>query len=107
MAESLANTVMNEQMPRGMPTNTYYMYYNTMAIFQMGGDRWTKWNARVRDLLVNSQKKTTDCFDGSWDWTPKDFGGAEAGRVLTTAYNTLSLEVYYRYAQVKDMHKAK
>jgi hypothetical protein len=107
MAESLANTVMTKQLPRRMPTNTYFMYYNTMAIFQMGGERWTKWNGTVRDLLVNSQKKTTDCFDGSWDWGPNDFGGATSGRVLTTAYNTLSLEVYYRYAQVKDMHKAK
>ncbi len=105
MAESLANLVMAKQLPKAIPTNTYYMYYNTMAIFQMGGDRWNTWNGAVRDLLVNAQKKTTDCLDGSWDWNKGDFGGAETGRVLTTAYNTLSLEVYYRYAQVKDLHK--
>ena len=102
MAETLSNFVMENQMNS---KNTYYNYYNTMAIFQMGGERWTKWNAVMRDKLISSQKKTTDCLDGSWDWTKEDFIGGECGRVLTTAYNTLSLEVYYRYAQVKDMHK--
>jgi len=102
MAETMSNYVMEKQM--NIP-NTYYNYYNTMAIFQMGGDRWTKWNAVMRDKLVSSQKKTTDCLDGSWDWASGDFHGADSGRVLTTAYNTLSLEVYYRYAQVKDLQK--
>ena len=105
MVESLANEVMAKQVPKGFPTNAYYMYYNTMAIFQMGGDKWTTWNGTVRDLLVNAQKKTTDCYDGSWDWAAGNFGGAECGRVLTTAYCTLSLEVYYRYAQIKNLHK--
>ena len=105
MAESLANTVMATQMPKAFPTNTYYMYYNTMAIFQMGGERWKKWNDTVRDQLVNAQRKTTDCLDGSWDWEGSQFHGNELGRVLTTAYNTLSLEVYYRFAQVQELHK--
>ena len=104
MVESLANEVMALQVPKAFPTNTYYMYYNTMAIFQMGGERWKKWNETVRDQLVHAQLKTTDCRDGSWDWQGSQFHGSDLGRVLTTAYNTLSLEVYYRYKQVQDLH---
>jgi hypothetical protein len=100
MLESLCNYVMAHQFPAAWPTNTYYMYYNTLAIFQAGGDRWTKWNATVRDMLVGAQKKTQDCFDGSWDFQGTVFPGYTIGRILSTAYCCLSLEVYYRYLPV-------
>jgi hypothetical protein len=100
MLESLCNYVMNHQFPASYPTNTYYMYYNTLAIFQAGGERWTKWNNSVRDMLVNAQRKSADCFDGSWDWQGTKFPGSNTGRVISTAYCCLSLEVYYRYVPI-------
>jgi hypothetical protein len=100
MLDSMINTIMKDHFVTSYPTNTYYMYYNTLAVFQAGGDNWTKWNNTVRDVMVNSQRRGDGCFDGSWDFEGTKFHGWETGRVLSTAYCCLSLEVYYRYKQV-------
>ncbi len=80
----------------------YYVYYGTLAMFQVGGDKWTKWNEVVKPLLVNNQCRgplplsgaATD-KDGSWD--PYGHSGKLGGRVFMTAVGALTLEVYYRY----------
>jgi hypothetical protein len=102
MLETLANHAMKHQKPTSWDTyNSYYTYYNTLGMFQVGGEKWKIWNGAVRDFIVNAQRKGDGCFDGSWDWDKGvKWHGSEVGRVLSTCYAILNLEVYYRYDQV-------
>ncbi len=83
--------------------NFYYWYYATLAMFQMGGDHWEKWNKKLLlGILVPNQRNggprdgSANDVDGSWD--PNGGGGVgRGGRVMSTALGALSLEVYYRY----------
>jgi hypothetical protein len=78
----------------------YYWYYATLAMYQVGGDHWAKWNAAMNTSVVANQRMDTDyCqFKGSWD--PKDPWGPDGGRVYSTALLAMCLEVYYRYDKV-------
>jgi hypothetical protein len=80
----------------------YYWYYGTLAMFQMGGDKWTKWNEKLKPTLLNNQCKgplplgsSVEDKDGSWD--PISWIDKYGGRVFTTACGALTMEVYYRY----------
>ena len=82
----------------------YFTYYSVLAMFQMGGEWWAKWNAMFRDPLVKAQiHKIHDergrFVRGSWD--PKNHHwGSRGGRVYSTAMAILCLEVYYRFLPV-------
>jgi len=77
----------------------YYWYYGSLAIFQVGGEHWKKWNEAMKKAIVDTQHlKKEDDRCGSWD--PADPWASEGGRVYSTAVNVLSLEVYYRYGRV-------
>jgi hypothetical protein len=74
----------------------YYWYYGSLAMFQVGGERWNKWNAAMKTSLLDHQRLEKDrCEYGSWD--PIDPWSGEGGRVYATAINCLTMEVYYRY----------
>lgn len=74
----------------------YYLWYNcTLAMYQMGGQPWERWNTIIRDTIIGLQRRD-GCAAGSWD--PSTQWGAEGGRIYTTALAALTLEVYYRYA---------
>ena len=103
--ESMANEVMKTHLPsyqRFDTTNQYWMYYNTLGIFQVGGERWKAFNNVVRDMLIDAQRKEEGCFRGSWDWnvSGNNYHGRGTGRLISTAYCVLSLQVYYRYVPI-------
>jgi hypothetical protein len=77
----------------------YYWYYGTLAMFQVGGDHWKRWNEAMKEAILKNQHldKAQDEY-GSWD--PEDPWGNDGGRVYSTATMVLCLEVYYRYARV-------
>jgi hypothetical protein len=88
-------------LPQWNRLNYYYWYYGTIASYQTGGDHWERWNAALRDLLINHQRR--DGHEaGSWDPTG-DPWGREGGRVYTTALATLCLEVYYRFLPLQSL----
>jgi hypothetical protein len=89
-----AAAFVSEEMPDSGQANLYYWYYATLALFQLQGDQWRRWNAALQERLLNSQRTDGD-WAGSWD-TNTVWGGY-GGRVYTTAMAALSLEVYYRY----------
>jgi hypothetical protein len=102
MLETMANHVITHQQPTSWATyNSYYTYYNTMGMFQVGGDKWKAWNGKVRDIIIDAQRIEEGCFQGSWDWDGAvAWHGVETGRVLSTCYAILNLEVYYRKERV-------
>jgi len=81
----------------------YYWYYASLALFQYDGPEgplWSKWNEPMKNAIVPHQKGKADgCKAGSWD-PQDDRWGFEGGRVYAAAINALTLEVYYRYANV-------
>lgn len=80
----------------------YYWYYASLALNQFDGPDsprkdgrfWKIWNEDLMKALLPNQRKD-GCFAGSWDGD--DRWGFAGGRVYSTAINTLTLEVYYRY----------
>jgi hypothetical protein len=80
-----------------------YWHFGSVATFQVDGPdgpMWTRWKGPLVDALVPHQRTTKDgCANGSWD-PEVDRWGLVGGRVYAVALNALTLEVYYRYANV-------
>jgi hypothetical protein len=65
-------------------------YFTSLALFQYdgpSGPRWKRWSQPVKDTLVTNQAR-----DGSWT--------VQGESIVHTALAGLTLEIYYRYANV-------
>jgi hypothetical protein len=69
----------------------YEWYYNTQAIFQKGGSKWSSWNNKFAPMLIEAQ-------DPSGAWKPPSEVKETLSKdiIYTTSFCTLSLQVYYR-----------
>jgi hypothetical protein len=94
-----------QHLPENGTRNTYYWYYGTQAMHNLLGSGWDTWNRQMRRALVRTQCRE-GCAAGSWD--PEipslDAWSEQGGRIMTTAFSTLSLEVYYRYLPLYNLH---
>ncbi|MHC4957673.1 MAG: HEAT repeat domain-containing protein [Planctomycetota bacterium] len=74
---------------------SYYWYYGSLAMYQMGGRFWRKWSRPLlTEGIPNTQITGDECAAGSWESTNLDSIG---GRVYTTSMCVLTLETFYRY----------
>ncbi len=75
--------------------NLYFWYYATLAMFRTGGNAWDRWNAQMKDALLEGQE-----VDGSWEPISvyaNYAGDDDLDRSYSTAMCVLTLEIYYRY----------
>jgi hypothetical protein len=85
----------------------YGWYYDTQAVFQHTGGQgpeWTAYNQLFQSVLIRNQHS-----EGYWRTDEKHRIGGDSlhGRVLTTCFACLQLEVYYRYLPTFKFAKTK
>ncbi|MCC6465248.1 MAG: hypothetical protein IT463_07920 [Planctomycetes bacterium] len=87
----------------------YYWYYSSLALFQMGGNAWQRWEKPLTTVLLNSQRgyakedagSSAETLDEHGSWDPVDAWGQAGGRVYATAINCLTMQVWERYEKLE------
>ncbi len=82
-----------ERIPAPEDRDLHGVYWGTIAMFQVGGRKWAKWNMAMKRAVVNTQLRRGR-GRGAWP------GYGRVGRVANTCFGTFCLEVYYRYGKV-------
>ena len=77
-----------------------YWYFGTLALFQVGGEPWRKWEAAMKTAIVDTQRRDGEHCQLKGSWDAIDAWSDEGGRVYATAMMALCLEVWYRYDKV-------
>jgi hypothetical protein len=93
--DEAANYLVANRPERGK-LNLYYWYYGSLAMHQVQGNGWEKWNEALQLRLLPAQRQDGR-FIGTWD-PAGDLWGGYGGRVYTTAMGALCLQSYYRFS---------
>jgi len=89
-----ADYLLDDHLPELNDVNMYYWYYATQVMHHIGGERWKRWNLRMRSVLVDLQDEDGHAA-GSWE--PGRGHDRTGGRLYMTALAVCTLEVYYRH----------
>jgi hypothetical protein len=97
------NYLMHNPPGTSLTRDCYYWYYATMTMHNFMDADWDIWNRKMRRVLIESQERE-GCALGSWDpdRPTVDTWGTRGGRLMMTSFDTLTLEVYYRYMPLFD-----
>lgn len=83
--------------PSQQPVNDlYFAYFGTLAMFQAGGESWTKWWGPLKEALLRTQQP-----DGAWPAT-LDRWFTYGGPVYATTLGVLTLQTPTRYPRLFD-----
>jgi hypothetical protein len=76
----------------------YYDYYAAQVLRHYGGPEWDAFNKKLQEWLVSTQE-TSGHPKGSWYFPDSHShrGPIEGGRLASTSFATMILEVYYRH----------
>ncbi|MCM8541074.1 MAG: terpene cyclase/mutase family protein [Lentisphaeraceae bacterium] len=84
------------------PQPLYSWYYLNQALFQAGGENWSKWSPKFQKLLIENQHTS-----GYWDEPPnaryKKLALLEEQRIFNTTLATMMLTVFYRYSKPEQV----
>jgi hypothetical protein len=97
--------VLQDGVPTATQTDFYRLYYASLGLFQMGvkSEPWKKWQKPLCETLLSTQVQAGTAREnrGSWNHETDPWGSAW-GRVGETALGALTLEVWWRYANVHE-----
>ncbi len=110
--DPLLETLLNDMDKRWLDsgawkTNSYCIYYASMAAFQAGGKHWDAWMNAYLPWLNQTMNTDADggCLAGTWKYPAQSFHGGDTSRVLVHCYQLLALEVAVRYQLVQTNAK--
>jgi hypothetical protein len=100
LLESLRNEIVLHHKPDRMPCNLEMLYFSHYSLFESSGERWDDWDTAIRRLLCQNQHTQEDCQQGSWDASTGFPHVLQSGRLLSTAFACLCLQVVNRWGRI-------